>query len=119
MDELFNEKSEYIRIFMGTENIDDPYEKNVTETLINSIPIKAIVTDVSPASSQWKMPGIVSEKTKQILIKKKYEDMLKMSRKIEIDNEDYYGYKTNGRLNYVIEGEYIRAYVYIKKESNA
>ena len=117
MDELFDCKSEYIKIFIGTESISDPYEKNVTETLINPISIKAIVTDVSPASSQWKLPGIVSEKTKQIIIKKKYEAMLKMSRKIQIDNEDYYGYKTNGRLNYVLESDYIRCYVYIKKES--
>ena len=117
MDELFNCKSEYIKLFVGTTSETDPYEHTVEETLRNPIPIKAIVTDVSPASSQWKMPGIVSEKTKQIIIKKKYEDMLKMSRKIQIDNEDYYGYKTNGRLNYVVEGEYIRAYIYIKKES--
>ena len=119
MDELFENKAQYIRIYLGTETIICPYEKNVTETLVNPIPIKAIVTDVSPASSVWKMPGIISEKTKQILIKKKYEDMLKMSRKIQIDNEDYYGYKTNGRLNFVIEGDYIRAYIYIKKETNA
>lgn len=117
MDELFKEQSTYIRIYLGTETETDPFEHTVEETLLNSIPIKAIVTDISPASSQWKMPGIVSEKTKQIIIKKKYESMLKMSRKIEIDNEDYYGYKTNGRLNYVIEGEYLKAYVYIKKES--
>lgn len=117
MDNLFKEKSVYIRIFMGTTSILDPYERNIEEVLINPIPIKAIVNDISPSSSQWKMPGIISIKTKQIIIQKKYENMLKMSRKIEIDNEDYYGWKTNGRLNYVVEGEYLKAYVYIKKES--
>jgi len=117
VDNLFKEKSEYIRIFLGTEIETDPYEHTVEETLLNSIPIKAIVSDISPASSQWKMPGIVSEKTKQIIIKKKHEDMLKMSRKIKIGDDYYYGWKVNGRLNYVIEGEYLKAYVYIKKES--
>ena len=102
---------------MGTETQTDPYEKTVDITMLNPIPIKAIVTDISPASSQWKMPGIVSEKTKQILIEKKYENLLKFSQKIEINDEFYYGWKTNGRLNYVIEDLFIRAYVYIKKES--
>ena len=117
MDELFKNKSIYIRIFMGTTVETDPFEHTIEETLLNSIPIKAIVSDISPASSQWKMPGIISEKTKQILIEKKYKNMLKMSRKIKIGNDYYYGWKVNGRLNYVIEGEYIKAYVYIKKES--
>jgi len=117
MDNLFKEQSRYIRIFMGTETETDPYEHTVEEILLNPVPVKAIVTDISPASSQWKMPGIISEKTKQIIIKKKYEEILKMSRKIKIDDDYYYGWKVNGRLNYVIEGEYIRAYVYIRKES--
>ena len=117
MEELFKNKSVYIRIFMGTTTILDPYEKNVSETLLNSLPIKAIVSDISPASTAWKMPGIITEKTKQIIIQLKYEEMLKMSRKIQIGNDYYYGWKINGRLSYTIEKNYIKAYVYIKKES--
>ena len=52
MDELFKEKSVYIRIFMGTETQLDPYEKNKSLTLINPIPIKAIVNDLTSAKIQ-------------------------------------------------------------------
>jgi len=117
MENLFKEMAQKIRIFMGISIIEDPYEKNSSETLLHSIPLRAIISDVSPASSVWKMPGIVSEKTKQIIIEKKYESLLKQSQKIRIDGEDYYGYKVNGRLSYTIEQDYLRAYVYIKKES--
>ena len=116
MDELFKCNSEYIKIFVGTTSETDPYEHTIEETLMNPIPIKAIVTDLTSTQMNWKTAGIITSKAKEIIIKKKHEDMLKMSRKIEINNEDYYGWKTNGQLNYRVEGNYLRCYVYIKKE---
>lgn len=117
MDILFREHSQNIYIYPSLEVENDPFTHEVDVTELNPLPIKAIVTDISPASSQWKMPGIISEKTKQIFIKSKYLSLLKMSSKIKIDDDYYYGWKTNGRLNYVIEDKYIRCYVYVKKES--
>ena len=119
MDELFREKAIYIRIFVGTETISDPYEKNVTETLMNPIPIKAIVTDLTSAKIQWAMPGIVTDKVKEIIIRKKDRPMIEMSRKIQVVGEaDYYeGWKTNGKLQIKEEDKYCRVYIYIRKES--
>ena len=120
MDKLFNETATNIRIYIGTETILDPIEKNVETTLINPIPIKAIVTELSPAKAQWVMVGITSEKTKQIICKKIHRPLIEQSRKITVqgDSSEYYGYKVNGRLSITEEGgDYIRCYIYVKKES--
>jgi len=117
LDEIFKEKAECVKIYCGVETVQDKFEKNVEVTLLNPQSIKAIITDVSPASSVWKMPGIISEKTKQIIFKKKYLNLIKASQKIKCKGDFYYGYRINGRLNYVEEEDYIRCYIYIKKES--
>ena len=115
MEELFREKSRTIKIYLGIEVEIDPYEKNVETTILNPFPIKAIVTDLVASQSQWKMPGIITEKAKEIIIEKKYESLLLKSQKIKIDNDYYVGWRQNGRLQYRIEANYLRAYIYIKK----
>ena len=115
MDKVFRELAKNIRVYIGTEIIQDPYEKNVTETLINPIPIKAIVTDLTNTKVQYAMPGIETDKAKEIIIRKINKDKLEMSRKIECDGDFYEGWKVNGKLQYRTEQNYIRAYIYIKK----
>ena len=115
MEELFKEKAQKIRIYLGTEVETDPYEHTTETTMLNPLPIKAIVTDLTASQSQWKMPGIVADKAKEIIIEKKYESLLLKSQKIKIDNDYFVGWKMSGRLQYRIEGNYLRAYVYIKK----
>lgn len=117
MDNLFKEKSQYIRIYLGKETIQDPYEKNVSVTMQNPIPIKAIVTDLTSAKAQWAMPGIITDKAKEIIIRKKDRPMLEMSQKIQVvgDTDYYEGWKTNGKMQIREEGNYCRVYIYIKK----
>ena len=115
MEKLFKEKSEHIRIYIGSESVLDPYEKDVEVTMLNPIPIRAIVTDLISSQMSWKIPGIEADKAKEILIKKKYENTLKASQKIKIRNEYYEGWRINGKLQYRQEGNYLRAYVYLKK----
>jgi hypothetical protein len=116
MNEFFRDASQMIRVIIATEIEADPFEHNVDLTELPSIPIRAIVSDVSPASAIWKMPGISVEKMKEIIIKKHHENLLLQSYKIEINGEAYHGWRINGRLSYRIEEDFIRAYVYIKKE---
>ena len=115
MDNLFEEKSQCIKIYLGTESIVDPYEKNVEETLLNPISIKGIVTDLTFAKIQWAMPGIVTDKAKEIIIRKKDRPKLEMSRKIKIGSEYFEGWKVNSQMQIREEGEYCRCYIYIKK----
>jgi len=119
MENLFKEKSQYIKIYLGTETEIDPFEKNISVSLLNPTPIRAIVTDLTSAKVQWAMPGIVTDKAKEIIIRKKNRPMLEMSRKIQIlgDNDYYEGWKTNGKMQIREEGEYIRCYIYIRKSN--
>lgn len=115
MEELFREKSQKIRIYLATETIDDPYEKNVKLKELNPLPIRAIVTDLTASSAQWKMIGIVADKAKEIIVEKKYRSLIEKSYKIEVNGDFYNGWKINGRLQIREEGNYLRCYIYIKK----
>ena len=115
MENLFKNKSEHIRIYIGKEIEIDPYEHTVDITMQNSQPIRAIVTDLVSSQITWKIPGIEISKAKEIIIKKKYENTLKASQKLKIRNEYYEGWRKNGKLQYRQEGDYLRAYVYLKK----
>ena len=61
MDKLFQETAKNIKIFLAIETIDDPYEKNVSLTDLNPIPIKAIVSDLTFAKINWAIPGVLVE----------------------------------------------------------
>jgi len=116
VDDLFNEQAKNIRIYSAVETANDPFEGTKTISYLNPIPIKAIVTDLTPTQISWKTAGIIVDKAKEIIIKKKYETLLTSSYKITIDGDDsdYEGWKQNGKLVYRTEGSYIRAYIYIK-----
>lgn len=114
-DKLFKEHGKCIKVFLGKETVVDPYEKNVEISYLPSIPIRGIVTDLVSSQIQYKMPGIVTDKAKEIIVDKKYESFLKMSQYMVIENESYEGWKVYGRLQYRIEGDFLRMYVYYKQ----
>ena len=115
MNKLFDIVAKKIRIYVGLEVEIDPYEKNVETTLLNPIPIKAIVSDLGFAQINWKMPGILADKAKEIIIKKKYRSLIEKSQKIEIDSDYYEGWKINGKMQIRQEEDYLRIYIYIKQ----
>jgi len=115
LNEFFKQHAKTIRVYLSSETIVDPYEKNTDPTELNSLPIKAIITDLIASQVQWKMPGIKTEKAKQIIIKKRYRNLIEMSYKIKIDDDFYEGWKTYGRMQIREEGDFLRCYVYIKK----
>jgi len=115
MEELFREKSKTIRIYLGREVETDPYEHTTEVTMLNPLPIKAIVTDLTASSAQWKMVGIIVDKAKEIIIEKKYRSLIEKSYKIEVDGDLFQGWKMNGRMQIREEGDYCRIYIYIKK----
>ena len=116
MNNIFKEHSQKILIYLATTVEQDPYEKNVEETYLNPLPIRAIVTDLIASQVAWKMPSINTDKAKEIIIEKKYRPLLELSYKIKIDDDYYQGWKTNGRLQIRQDQDYLRCYVYIKKD---
>lgn len=116
MDELFKNSSQKIKIYLAVTTVEDPYEKNESLSELPSLPISAIVTDLTFAKIQYAMPGITTEAAKEIIIEKKYKNLFEASHKIEIDGTIYDSWKISGRTQYKVEQNYIRAYIYQKKE---
>ena len=115
MEEFFNDMAETIKIYTSLETQLDPYEKNVSITRLNSLPVKAIVTDLIFSQITWKMPGIVTDKAKEIVIKKKYRSLLEKSEVIEVRGKLFEGWKVNRNLQIREEGDFLRVYIYVKK----
>ena len=117
MNNLFKEHSKKVRIFFTKSVINDPYEKSTTETNMGFCVIPSIISDLTVAKVQWAMPGIVTSKAKEIIIRKKDRPMLEMSQKIQIvgDTDYYEGWKQNSKMQIREEGNFCRCYIYIKK----
>lgn len=116
MEELFHcNNSKIIKVYIAIEMIEDPVEKNTTKTLLPPLPIRAIVSDLTASQARWKLSGVDVSKSKEIYVNKCYRSLLEKSVKIEIDGEDYEGWKVNGQMQIREEGDYLRIYIYNKK----
>jgi len=116
LEELFKEQSQKILIYMSVETIDDPEDLNVSHSQLNSLPIDAIVTDVAGESMSWKTGGIITTDSKEIVCEKKYKSLLKLSYKIEVEGEEFIGYKKNGQMQIKnLDSNYIRLYIHREK----
>jgi len=113
LDELINQEGVWIKIVLGKEIIIDPETQEKKPILINSIPIKAIVTDLTSTQLRWKMYGIETQQGKELFMDIKYRGIIDMSQKIVIDNVDYVGWRDDlGKMQIRQEGSYLKIYVY-------
>lgn len=115
MDSLFKSEAKKIQLCFAKETVEDPFEKNVSLQFTNTVSIDALISDLTPAQAQWKIPGVMVNKVKDIIIEKKHLSKLEVSAKIKINKEYYEGWRVNGKMQYREEGDYLRVYVYIKK----
>jgi hypothetical protein len=115
LEEIFDQEGQYIRFFIGKETTEDDFEGTTSLEYTNSLPIKALVSDLGMGKIQWSMPGITTDKAKEIIIESKHRNLFEQTHKIKIDDEYYYGWKQNGKLQYKISGNYLTAYIYYKK----
>lgn len=115
MEKLFKEFSKPIKIYLATEMETDPFEHTVELTELNPFPIKAIISDLTASQSQYKMIGIVADKSKEIMVEKKYRSLLEKSVVIEVEKELYEGWRVSGKMQIREEGNFLRVYIYIKK----
>jgi len=114
MNELFEEQSKRILIYLAVPSIDDPYEKNETLSELPSLPIDAIVSDLGFSKVKWTMDGISTDDAKELIIELKNKTLMEQCYKIEINGILYEGYKVLGRMQIKTEGEYCRIYIYRK-----
>ena len=119
MDDLIRDIGKTILVYLAVETLADPIEKNVTRSYLNPTPIYGIVTDLTATKAQWAMPGIVTDKAKEIIVDKQYKSLLEQSGKLQIlgETDNYDGWRINSKMQIREEGDYIRVYIYIKKDS--
>jgi len=115
MDSIFKDFSQKILVYLSVSSSEDPLEFNTTESLLNSIPIRAIVSDYSFSKIRWSMNSVNTDRVKEILVEYKHKNLIEQSIKISIDGEDYLGWKTDSKLQYRKEGNYIRLLCYTQK----
>ena len=97
LDFLIAEKGKNIRVFYATETVDDPNYQEKTVSYLNSLPVRALVSEIGYTSSQWRMPGIKASSTMELTCNKRYKKLIEKSRKIIIEDVTYYGWKpSNG-----------------------
>ena len=112
MIELFKENSEKILVYMSVSTVTDPYDKTTSEVILNSLPIDAIVTDISGSSMTYKTQGIIQDDAKELIIEKKHRKLMELSYKITVDSIDYQGFKKNGIMSIRnIDKNYCRLYI--------
>jgi len=106
---LIKEQGINIRVYVANETTTDPNYNEKIASILNSIPLRALVSDISYAKAIWRMPGIKSSQVKEITCNKRYRNLIEKSHKIQIGNNYYYGYKpANGDKIQIKEcGDYI------------
>jgi len=115
MENLFKEWSQRIKIYLAKVDETDPYEHSTEITELSSIPISAIVNDLSFSKIHWTLIGIITNSAKEIYIEKKYKNLIENCYRIEIAGKSFEGFRVNGKMAIKEEGDYIRIYAYNKE----
>jgi hypothetical protein len=102
MNSFFENTSKTILVYIAKETTSDPYEKNVSISYLNPLPIKALISTISAEKAVWKFYGIKTSEAKELTVKTKDVQVIKMAHKILIESIEYYAYKDN-ITNFTIE----------------
>jgi len=106
-----------IKVYTGGEIVQDPFEKNVEVTLFNpTIVPDVLVEDLIASQISWKLPGVRTEKAKNLQMGKQYRSLIESSQRIDIHENGklipFEGWRVNGRMQIREEGQFIRVYVF-------
>lgn len=71
------------------ETVTDRFEQTKSETFLNPITARAIVTPMSAEAIRWKYYGKIPTGSVKIVAEKRYETIIKTSGKIKIGNNYY------------------------------
>jgi len=101
LDEIIRTEGTTIWFFFGKEIIADPISKEKRKIYYNPLPKKVLLRQIVEESLTWRFPGQKVSGAEQFLLEEKYLDDLKLTLKIEILGNEYYGYKDDtNKLSY-------------------
>lgn len=94
MDNLFNilksqGKLKKLFVYPAMLRDEDPTEHTTTDTLLEPVIINGAVIELGAGSLRYKYYGELHAGSKQMLCEKKYLNLLKICKKITIDDEEY------------------------------
>jgi len=86
LDFLLKEHGINIQVFIGQETTADPNYDTKSVSYLNPFPVRALVSDISSASAQWRLMGIKTNKVKEVTCNKRHRSLIEKSRKIKIQS---------------------------------
>jgi hypothetical protein len=111
------DKLSTLHVYAAKEIINDPYEKNKTNTYSNPLPIKAFVQQISFEALRWKYTGLLPSKSIQVIAEKKYITLFKTADKIIYNNDSYKCWKDDSKNFMILErSDYIIVILGLKND---
>jgi len=106
-----------LQVYQAREVINDPYEKTKTNIMMNPLPIKGLVRQVSWEALKWKYPGLIPSKSIEVIAEKKYKTLFTTADKIKY-GDDYYSTLKADSQNFMImeRSDYIVAILGLKND---
>lgn len=97
--ELFKNEGKLgiIYLYPSIETETDPTEHITSETLLNAIPMKALVNQVGFSALRWKFWGQLPTGSIQVICEPQFENALLISRQIKYNGNTYYIYKDDAK----------------------
>ena len=98
LKQVFGGEHKTIMFYLGSKVSADYLDADKGEytiTYINPIPVDVILVQTKPEKLKWKFSGVEVDVAQEFLMPKSFLGSLKLTRKIEIDGQNYYGFLGN------------------------
>jgi hypothetical protein len=94
-DDIFNVikyqgKEVNVFVYPVVQRVIDADEGTTTDTLLNPVPIKAVVSEMSPGTLKWKYWGNLPSGSIRIITEKKWYTLFLIAGKILYNGKSYY-----------------------------
>lgn len=86
-----------VLVYPGIETENDPVEHTTDISMLNPVPINALIQQISFEALRWKYFGQIPQDSIQILCELKHENLLKLADKIKVNNNYYGVYKDSSK----------------------
>jgi hypothetical protein len=90
-------QSETLLVYLAKSVVNDPDEGTTVDTLLNPIPVKAVVNQLGMSTLKWKYWGNLPTGSIEILTDLKNYDLLLIAKKITYQGNDYNVYQNDAK----------------------
>lgn len=90
-------------VYSAKETQIDPYEKNVSLTTMNPLPIKGLIRQVSYEALHWKYYGEIPVGSIEVIAEKKYLTLFRTADKIKYRDDYFKTWKDDSRGFAILE----------------